>query len=169
MVGSPLWGGPRTGGEAIRIIEAARVYAGRRQVSTREVMAVCAGREPGHEPLHADAATFKATVCPAPQVGPGGGCPGHRRWETRGSEGRLPLDNQGIIRVKLLVSQHHDAREAEWIRRDQGETARSLKPLLVEGKPTAKSYCADGCRQRVIRRQKFASDACRKRAARRAA
>jgi hypothetical protein len=39
----------------------------------------------------------------------------------------------------------------------------------AEGKPTDKGYCADGCGQRVIGRQKFASDACRKRAARRVA
>lgn len=38
-----------------------------------------------------------------------------------------------------------------------------------EGKPTAKGYCADGCGQRVMGRQKFASDACRKRAARKIA
>jgi hypothetical protein len=39
----------------------------------------------------------------------------------------------------------------------------------AQGKPTGKGYCADGCGQRVIGRQKFASDACRKRAARRVA
>jgi hypothetical protein len=36
-------------------------------------------------------------------------------------------------------------------------------------KPTGKGYCADGCGQRVMGRQKFASDACRKRAARKIA
>jgi hypothetical protein len=39
----------------------------------------------------------------------------------------------------------------------------------AEGKPTGKGFCADGCGQRMIGRQKFASDACRKRAARRVA
>jgi hypothetical protein len=39
----------------------------------------------------------------------------------------------------------------------------------AEGKPTAKGYYADGCGQRVMGRQKFASDACRKRAARKIA
>jgi len=39
----------------------------------------------------------------------------------------------------------------------------------AEGKPTGKGYCADGCGQQVMGRQKFASDACRKRAARRVA
>jgi hypothetical protein len=39
----------------------------------------------------------------------------------------------------------------------------------AEGKPTGKGYCADGCGQRVLGRQRFASDACRKRAARRVA
>jgi hypothetical protein len=38
-----------------------------------------------------------------------------------------------------------------------------------EGKPTGKGYCADGCGQRVIRRQKFATDACCKRSARKIA
>jgi hypothetical protein len=39
----------------------------------------------------------------------------------------------------------------------------------AEGTPTGKGCCADGCGQRVMGRQKFASDACRKRAAWRAA
>jgi hypothetical protein len=39
----------------------------------------------------------------------------------------------------------------------------------AEGKPPGKGFCADGCGQRVIGRQRFASDACRKRAARRVA
>jgi hypothetical protein len=39
----------------------------------------------------------------------------------------------------------------------------------AEGKPMDKGYCADGCGQRVIGRQRFANDACRKRAARRVA
>jgi hypothetical protein len=39
----------------------------------------------------------------------------------------------------------------------------------AEGKPPGKGYCADGCGQRVMGRQKFASDACRKRAARKIA
>jgi hypothetical protein len=37
------------------------------------------------------------------------------------------------------------------------------------GKSTGKGFCGDGCGQRVIGRQKFASDACRKRAARKIA
>jgi hypothetical protein len=43
----------------------------------------------------------------------------------------------------------------------------SAKPM--EEKPTGKGYCADGCGQRVMGRQKFATDACRKRTARRIA
>jgi hypothetical protein len=39
----------------------------------------------------------------------------------------------------------------------------------AEGTPTGKGYCADGCGQRVMGRQKFATDACRKRAARKIA
>jgi hypothetical protein len=39
----------------------------------------------------------------------------------------------------------------------------------AEGKPTGKGFCAEGCGQRVMGRQKFASDACRKRAARKIA
>jgi hypothetical protein len=49
-------------------------------------------RDPSGGPTHTD----KRAVCLAPLVGPGGGCPGHRRWESAGSEGRLPLDHQGI-------------------------------------------------------------------------
>ena len=39
----------------------------------------------------------------------------------------------------------------------------------AEGNPIGKGYCADGCGQWVLGRQKFASDACRKRAARKIA
>jgi hypothetical protein len=39
----------------------------------------------------------------------------------------------------------------------------------AEGKPPRKGYCADGCGERVMGRQKFATDACRKRAARKIA
>jgi hypothetical protein len=39
--------------------------------------------------------TDKRTVCLAPPVGPGGGCPGHRKLESADSESSLPLDNQG--------------------------------------------------------------------------
>jgi hypothetical protein len=39
----------------------------------------------------------------------------------------------------------------------------------AEGTPTGIGFCANGCGQRVLGRQKFASDACRKRATRRVA
>jgi hypothetical protein len=45
----------------------------------------------------------KRTVCLAPQAGPGGGCPGHRGWESTDSESSLPLDHQGIIRLRLPI------------------------------------------------------------------
>jgi hypothetical protein len=53
-----------------------------------------------------------------------GGCPGQHRRENASSEGRLPLDHQSIIRVRLLIEQHHAPRGAAWTRRDHGETAR---------------------------------------------
>jgi hypothetical protein len=62
----------------------------------------------------------------------------------------LLLGYQGIIRVRLLIwqyQQHYAPREAEWTRRDHRDTARLLKPELVEGKPTREGYCAGGCGQ----------------------
>jgi hypothetical protein len=49
------------------------------------------------------------------------------------------------------------------------ELYQKAKAKLMDGKATGKGFCADGCGQRVLGRQKFARDACRKRAARRVA
>jgi hypothetical protein len=57
------------------------------------------GGTPGNKPMHEPA----ATVCLAPPVGALGGCPGRRRWESADSESSLPLGNQGMIRVRLLI------------------------------------------------------------------
>ena len=45
--------------------------------------------------MHKDA----ATIYLAALVGPGGGCPGHRRWESAGKEGGLRLTNTVFITI----------------------------------------------------------------------
>jgi integrase len=47
-----------------------------------------AGRSQEEDPCE-----HAATLCLAAQVGPRGGGPGHRRWESADSESSMPLDN----------------------------------------------------------------------------
>jgi hypothetical protein len=68
------------------------------------------------------------TVCLAPQLGPVGGCPGHRTSKGTGSDSSLPLVHLGVSRLRLQIEPHRAPGEAAWRRREHGDTARLLKP-----------------------------------------